>query len=121
MLNVSLAAALNSDPDPDPDPDESSDKGSGSRVLSRSGLPGADPLPEDLDDTYLFPEERVLVLLEEHDGRMWQGEVVAETGFSKAKVSKLLTAMEDDGDVVRHWEGGKKVVTLPEVDPEADE
>lgn len=60
------------------------------------------------------PDERVLELLDEHGGRMWQQQVVDETGYSEGRVSNLLGEMEADGLVTRRWKGGQKVVSLPE-------
>lgn len=65
------------------------------------------------------PDERVLDLLDEHGGRMWQQEVVAETGYSEGRVSKLLCELEADDRVTRHWKDGQKVVTLPQCPSEA--
>lgn len=117
MLNLSLTAVLS--PASDPATNEPSDERSESKILSRDELVGEEGPSEEVDEIYLFPEERVLLLLEQNDGRMWQGQVVDETGFSKAKVSKLLSKMENDGDVTRYWKGGKKVVTLPELGPDS--
>lgn len=71
-----------------------------------------------LEDPILFPEERVLVLLEEYDGRMWQQDVVAETGFSAGKVSRLLTEMEADEHIARYWKNGRKAVAYPDIGPD---
>lgn len=117
MLNISLATVLR--PDPGGPSDEPGGRHDGSRVLGRDELRETDGPSAVEDDVYLFPEERVLVLLDERDGRVWQGDVVDETGFSKAKVSKLLTEMEDDGEISRYWKDGKKVVTFPGVGPES--
>lgn len=65
------------------------------------------------------PDERVLELLDERGGRMWQQQVVAETGYSEGRVSNLLGEMEADGLVTRRWKGGQKVVSLPERGPES--
>lgn len=65
------------------------------------------------DEFYLLPpDERVLTLLQEYGGRMWQQDVISETGYSEGRVSKLLSEMEDDGTVNRYWRGGQKVVAL---------
>lgn len=65
------------------------------------------------DGFYLLPpDERVLTLLKEYGGRMWQQDVISETGYSAGRVSKLLSEMEDDGTVNRYWRGGQKVVAL---------
>lgn len=116
MLNVSLATVLRSDSG---GPSDESGDHTGSRLLGRDELLGADGASAVDDDVYLFPEERVLVLLDDRDGRMWQGDVVDETDFSKATVSRLLTAMETDGTISRHWRYGAKVVTLPGMGPES--
>lgn len=57
-------------------------------------------------------EELALELLDTNDGRMWQQSIVSETGYSEARVSRLLGEMEDDGLVERRWRGGEKVVIL---------
>lgn len=74
---------------------------------------------EQVDDFLLLPpEERVLTLLEEYHGRMWQQDVVEETNYSEGRVSEVLSEMEADEQVTRYWKDGKKVVTLPEDRPE---
>lgn len=75
------------------------------------------PIPE--TDEIVFPETRILTLLEEHGGRMWQQGVIAETGYSAAKVSGILTKMEDDGQITRYWKNGRKVVVDPDCLPAA--
>lgn len=117
MLNISLATVLRSDPGAPSD--EPAGRHAESKVLGRDELRDTDGPSAVADDMYLFPDERVLVLLDERNGRVWQGDVVDETGFSKAKVSKLLTEMEDDGEISRYWKDGKKVVTLPGMGPES--
>lgn len=66
----------------------------------------------DRDDEFhlLPPDERVLTLLQQNGGRMWQQEVITETGYSPGQVSKLLSEMEDDGQVKRYWKHGQKIV-----------
>lgn len=73
---------------------------------------GVESSIENRDDDFhlLPPDERVLTLLEEHGGRMWQQDVIAETGYSQGRVSKLLSEMEDEGHVNRYWKRGEKVV-----------
>lgn len=81
---------------------ESTSEGSDDR--SDSDLPGP-PRKQS-------PEDRVLELLEERGGRMWQQSIVSETGYSEPHVSRLLCRMEDDDLVDRHWHRGQKVVVL---------
>lgn len=70
---------------------------------------------DSVDDFLLLPpEERVLTLLDEYGGRMWQQDVVDETGYSAGRVSEVLSEMEADDQITRYWKDGKKVVTLPD-------
>lgn len=80
---------------------------------------GTDSNGTSVDDFLLLPpEERVLTLLDEYGGRMWQQDVVDETGYSAGRVSEVLSEMETDDQVTRYWKNGKKVVTLPDSCPE---
>lgn len=76
---------------------------------------GSDSLQE---AAFLDPDERILVLVSEHDGRLRQQEVVERTGYSAARVSELLCEMEDEDRVNRYWNDGEKVVSFPELGPE---
>lgn len=68
-------------------------------------------------DPFVFPDEEVLTLLDKYGGRMWQQDVIAETGYSAAKVSELLGDMEADGQITRYWKNGQKVVAYPNLGP----
>ncbi|AGB38217.1 helix-turn-helix transcriptional regulator [Natronococcus occultus] len=70
-----------------------------------------------VDLELLSDEERVLRLLRQNGGRMKQGSIVSETGWSNAKVSQLLSQMADDGDIEKLRIGRENLITLPEVDP----
>lgn len=67
------------------------------------------------DGLLLTPEERVIVLLEEHNGRVRQQDIVAETGYADGTVSQVLNEMEENGRITRYWKGNGKVVALPEL------
>ena len=64
-------------------------------------------------------EERVLSLLEEHDGQMRQSAIVEETGWSKSKVSMILSEMTDDETVSKLQLGRENLISLPGHEPEA--
>jgi len=72
---------------------------------------------EEIDPELLSDEERVHRLLAENGGRMKQARIVEETGWSNAKVSQLLSAMDDDGEIDKLRIGRENLITLPEVDP----
>lgn len=63
--------------------------------------------------------ERVVALLEDAGGRLKQSRIVEETGWSKTKVSRLLSQMAADGDVVKVPVGRENIVCLPGSVPEA--
>lgn len=65
------------------------------------------------------PTDRILRLLDEHDGRIEQAEVVSGLDLSPATVSRKLSALESEGRVVRYRVGRGKVVCRPDRVPEA--
>jgi len=71
------------------------------------------------DEAFLSDEERVRKLLRENGGRMKQVRIVEETGWSKSKVSVLLSEMEDDSIISKLRVGRENVVSLDGHEPEA--
>jgi hypothetical protein len=74
--------------------------------------------PDDggIDPELLSDEERVEQLLERNGGRMKQGNIVTETGWSNAKVSQLLSAMDEDDRIDKLRIGRENLITLPDED-----
>ncbi len=68
--------------------------------------------PEPLTD-----EDHVQQLLTEHGGRMHQSDIVTETGWSKSKVSRLLSQMEDEGQITKISVGRENLITRPGDEP----
>jgi uncharacterized membrane protein len=58
--------------------------------------------------------ERVRRLLDANDGRLPQSEIVARTDWSKSKVSRVLSAMEEEDSIVKVDVGRGNVVMRPE-------
>ncbi|MFC4359605.1 helix-turn-helix domain-containing protein [Halobium salinum] len=69
-------------------------------------------------DTVVTDEDRILQLLAENDGRLMQSELVDQTGWSKSKVSRRLSALEEEGQVSKISLGRQNIVTLPGHEPE---
>lgn len=67
------------------------------------------PAPE-----MLTREERVHQLIDEHGGRIKQSEIVEATDWSKAKVSRTLSAMEEEDQIERLKIGRENVVSHPD-------
>ncbi|ADD04960.1 uncharacterized protein Nmag_1381 [Natrialba magadii ATCC 43099] len=76
-----------------------------------------EPADEDIDPELLSDEERVQRMLAGNGGRMKQAAIVSETGWSNAKVSQLLSQMDEDGQIEKLRIGRENLITLPEVDP----
>jgi hypothetical protein len=92
------------------EPDDASDAAEG------------DEADDEPDLSLLSDEERVERLLDANGGRMRQADIVAETGWSDAKVSQLLSAMADEGRVEKLRLGRENLISLPDdADDEGDE
>ncbi len=57
-------------------------------------------------------EDKILKLLKTSGGTMRQSDITERLGFSKAKTSQLLTALEGKGKLARYKKGRDKIVTL---------
>lgn len=69
-----------------------------------------------VDTELLSPEQHVMYLLETNGGQMKQNQFVEETGWSKAKVSRKLSQLEEEGEIKRVRIGRENVVTYPDRD-----
>jgi len=69
-----------------------------------------------IDEELLSDEERVERLLDRNGGRMKQANIVKETGWSNAKVSQLLSAMEEDGQIDKLRIGRENLISFPDED-----
>jgi len=76
--------------------------------------PADDGQSEPLTDT-----EVVTRLLRTEAGRMRQSDIVEETDWSKAKVSRLLSRMADDGEIVKLRLGRENLICLDGAQPAA--
>ncbi|QPV63455.1 hypothetical protein I7X12_02125 [Halosimplex litoreum] len=72
------------------------------------------PATGEVPTEFLSDEEVVFTLLDDHDGRMRQADLVEETDWSKSKVSRVLSAMDDDDTIVKVDVGRGNVVMRPE-------
>ena len=83
----------------------------------------ADEPPEETDsiadEELLTDEDRVVKLIRENGGRMKQVNIVEETGWSKSKVSMLLSDMEDEGTISKLRVGRENIISLEGFEPEA--
>ena len=106
----------------DSDGGERTDSGRRDAATGVSGDPGPASGGTESDDvaageedlSLLSDEERVERLLEDNGGRMRQADIVAETGWSDAKVSQLLSAMADSGRVEKLRLGRENLISVPD-------
>ncbi len=82
-----------------------------------SGSEPADEDEGDVDPELLSDEERVERLLERNGGRMKQANIVQETNWSNAKVSQLLSSMDEEGRIDKLRIGRENLITLPGEEP----
>jgi uncharacterized membrane protein len=57
-------------------------------------------------------EDKILKIVKSSGGSMRQTEIAEQLGYSKAKTSQLLTALEDGGVLARYKKGRDKIVTF---------
>ena len=79
-----------------------------------NGADGADA--DDIDVELLSDEERVERLLTRNGGRMKQARIVKETGWSNAKVSQLLSSMDEDDRIDKLRIGRENLISFPDED-----
>ena len=79
----------------------------------------AETAGESADEPLLTDDQRVIQLLEENGGRMKQAAIVNETEWSKAKVSRLLSDMVDEGQIEKLSIGRENIIHLEGHGPEA--
>ncbi|MFP9191113.1 helix-turn-helix transcriptional regulator [Natronosalvus vescus] len=96
--------------------DESDTVDEQSATADAAATPTADPIP---DDELLSDEDRVVSLIRDNGGRMKQVNIVDETGWSKSKVSMLLSEMESDGTISKLRVGRENIISLEGFEPEA--
>lgn len=84
---------------------------------SGDGDPDAGPPPLEVEPGLVPDDCLVERLLARHDGRLKQSAIVDRTGWSKSKVSRLLTRMADDGRVVKVQVGRENVIYLDGAEP----
>ncbi|MFC6990385.1 helix-turn-helix transcriptional regulator [Haladaptatus sp. GCM10025707] len=100
----------------------SSTNGGETTAVSTPTTQETDPEPEDtepddepeVDLDLLSDEERVERLLRAEGGRMKQATIVKETGWSNAKVSQLLSAMDEAGRIEKLRIGRENLISLPD-------
>ena len=71
------------------------------------------------EEELLSDEDRVVKLIEDNGGRMKQVKIVEETGWSKSKVSMLLSEMDEEGTISKLRVGRENIISLQGFEPEA--
>jgi uncharacterized membrane protein len=71
---------------------------------------------QEIDRELLSDEELVERMLDQNGGRMKQANIVKETGWSNAKVSQLLSEMDENDRVDKLRIGRENLISLPDED-----
>ena len=104
----------------DEDGDNGGDSGGTSIASEAAEAEGASaPDPSVPDEELLSDEDRVMGMLDDHGGRMKQVEIVDGTGWSKSKVSMLLSDMEEAGEISKLRVGRENIISKKGMEPEA--
>jgi hypothetical protein len=98
------------------DEDGSAPGSNGEATAGSNDGAGAAPLS---DEELMTDEDRVVKLIRENGGRMKQVNIVDETGWSKSKVSMLLSDMEAEGTISKLRVGRENIISLDGFEPEA--
>jgi len=101
--------------------DEGGDDGGAAAAAGTGGGEAASGTTEPSipDEELLSDEDRVMGLIDERGGRMKQVEIVEETGWSKSKVSMLLSDMEEEGEISKLRVGRENIISKKGMEPEA--
>ena len=70
----------------------------------------------EVDAELLSDEERIERLLDQNGGRMKQANIVTETDWSNAKVSQLLSSMDEAGRIDKLRIGRENLISFPDED-----
>ncbi|MFB6143066.1 MAG: helix-turn-helix transcriptional regulator [Halorientalis sp.] len=98
-------------PSPAADPgDGSGDEGASAAATAESST------DDEVDEELLSDEERIERLLERNGGRMKQADIVKETDWSNAKVSQLLSSMDEAGRIDKLRIGRENLISFPDED-----
>jgi hypothetical protein len=87
------------------------------RELDAPTEPVPDPPPVS-ESSVQSDEQRTIQLLRENGGRLPQREITERTDWSKSKVSRLLSKMEEAGMVTKINMGRENLIALPGYEPE---
>ena len=71
------------------------------------------------DEDFLSDRERIHHLVNANGGRMKQSEIVDAVDWSKAKVSRLLADLEEDGEITKLRLGRENLICLQGNEPTA--
>ncbi|WP_410767376.1 MarR family transcriptional regulator [Haloferax sp. DFSO60] len=99
--------------------EEDTDRRGGMATTSNNGDSGSSPTSgSQLGEQPMDDEAYVFYLLDEHEGQLRQSVIVERTGWSKSKVSRVLSRMADDGTIEKISIGRENIIARPDSVPE---
>lgn len=120
-ISLFISTSREDDPEPNQETPAVEDDDSRAESSTETGTTTpeeAEPAGDEpvIDEDLLSDEERVERLLERNGGRMKQADIVDETDWSNAKVSQLLSGMEEEGHIDKLRIGRENLISFPDVD-----
>ncbi|EJN60037.1 helix-turn-helix transcriptional regulator [Halogranum rubrum] len=79
---------------------------------------GSSPSSASSDADFITDEDRILQILSENGGRLMQSRLVELTDWSKSKVSRRLSTLEEEGRIRKITLGRENMVALPGHEPD---
>ena len=101
--------------------DRESDEEEAAETAATDGIGDPRPVPEPAsisESVVQSDEQRTIDLLRESGGRLPQREITERTEWSKSKVSRLLSKMEEEDMVTKINMGRENLIALPGYEPE---
>jgi hypothetical protein len=118
-LSSVFAVGRRTDGDAGTATEQDTESGPGAETESASSPTAPGGVQSRSEQAELTDQEVIIDILDDHEGRMKQAKIVDETGWSKSKVSMLLSDMDEDGEISKLRVGRENIVSLSGNEPEA--
>ncbi|WP_162524346.1 helix-turn-helix transcriptional regulator [Halobellus captivus] len=97
------------------------DPGPSTTEITRGGTGESAPAMSMQPPEIETDEDRVLTLLREADGTLPQKQIAEQTDWSSSKVSRLLTRMDEEGEIKKITIGRENVIQIADEESAADD
>lgn len=116
LLAYRLTHRYADDPEDSPHLTGQDDDASASVRGNGRGEDSVTPAPSHGGAPVMTDEHRVLQMLESNGGQLRQSTIVDNTEWSKSKISRLLSKMEDQSQIEKISHGRENIIVLADID-----